>query len=223
MPDLTSWERGSRLEIYSFETLPSTQKYLVEKIQKGDFEAPVAVIAAEQHQGVGSRENSWGGGEGNFFASFAVNLADLPKDLSLGSSSIYFAHIMKQTLDALGENVWLKWPNDFYIDGEKVGGVITQKVKNSLVCGIGINLKNSSNGFRTLYSDISAEFLFKSYLEAVKKFPKWKQIFSEYQLEFEQSRRFSVHIENYQTSLRNALLCEDGSLLIEGKRVYSLR
>ena len=134
-----------------------------------------------------------------------------------------FAYIMKQVLKEQGENIWLKWPNDFYLDEEKVGGVITQKVKNSLVCGIGINLKKSSNGFKALYSDISAEFLLKSYLEAVEKFPKWKQIFSEYQIEFERSRKFSVHIENYQKSLQDALLCEDGSLLIEGKRVYSLR
>jgi BirA family biotin operon repressor/biotin-[acetyl-CoA-carboxylase] ligase len=130
---------------------------------------------------------------------------------------------MKQVLTGLGEKVWLKWPNDLYVEDEKVGGVITQKVKNSLICGIGINLANSSNGFRSLYSELSAEFLLENYLKALEKFPKWKQIFSEYRIEFEQSRRFSVHIENYQKSLRNALLCEDGSLLIEGKRVFSLR
>jgi BirA family biotin operon repressor/biotin-[acetyl-CoA-carboxylase] ligase len=130
---------------------------------------------------------------------------------------------MKKVLDELGERVWLKWPNDLYADDEKVGGIITQKVKNSLVCGIGINLKKSPDGFRSLYSELSADFLLEKYLEALEKFPKWKQIFSEYRIEFEQSRRFSVHIENYQKSLQNALLCEDGSLLIEGKRVFSLR
>ena len=211
------------MEICSFETLPSTQHYLVEKIRSGELTAPVAVIAKEQISGIGSRENSWSGGEGNFFASFAVDLEQLPDDLKLSSASIYFAFIMKQVLTELGEKVWLKWPNDLYVEDEKVGGVITQKIKNSLICGIGINLANSSNGFRSLYSELSAEFLLENYLKALEKFPKWKQIFSEYRIEFEQSRRFSVHIENYQKSLRNALLCEDGSLLIEGKRVFSLR
>ncbi len=211
------------MEIYSFETLPSTQHYLVEKIREDTLAAPVAVIAKEQDSGVGSRENSWSGGEGNFFASFAVELKQLPEDLPLSSASIYFAFIMKKVLDELGERVWLKWPNDLYVDNEKVGGIITQKVKNSLVCGIGINLKKSPDGFRSLYSELSADFLLEKYLEALEKFPKWKQIFSEYRIEFEQSRRFSVHIENYQKSLQNALLCEDGSLLIEGKRVFSLR
>ena len=211
------------MEIYSFKTLPSTQKYLVEKILRDELTAPVAVIALEQSQGIGSRENSWSGGEGNFFASFAVKLEQLPEDLSLSSASIYFSYLMKKTLEDQGDMVWLKWPNDIYLDDEKVGGIITKKVKNSLVCGIGINLKKSQNGFKSLHSDISAQNLLKKYLEALEKFPKWKQIFSEYQIEFEQSRRFSVHIENYQKSLQDALLCEDGSLLIEGKRVFSLR
>jgi len=223
MPNPIYWEGDSRLEIYSFKTLPSTQKYLVEKILRDELTAPVAVIALEQSQGIGSRENSWSGGEGNFFASFAVKLEQLPEDLSLSSASIYFSYLMKKTLEDQGDMVWLKWPNDIYLDDEKVGGIITKKVKNSLVCGIGINLKKSQNGFKSLHSDISAQNLLKKYLEALEKFPKWKQIFSEYQIEFEQSRRFSVHIENYQKSLQDALLCEDGSLLIEGKRVFSLR
>ncbi len=203
--------------------LPSTQKYLLEKIRHTELSAPVAVIAAEQYQGIGSRENSWSGGEGNFFASFAVDLSDLPKDLPLSSASIYFAFIMKQTLEEEGEEVWLKWPNDFYLGEEKVGGVITQKINQTLICGIGVNLKNSSNGFKSLYGDILAQPLLEKYLKKIEKFPAWKQIFSEYQIEFEQSRRFSVHIDNYEKSLQNALLCEDGSLLIEGKRVFSLR
>ncbi|HHD72423.1 MAG TPA: biotin--[acetyl-CoA-carboxylase] ligase [Epsilonproteobacteria bacterium] len=211
------------MEIYSFDSLCSTQKYLVEKIRSGELTAPVAVITAEQSSGIGSRENSWSGGRGNFFASFAIGLGALPEDLSLSSASIYFAFIMKQVLKEYSDEVWLKWPNDLYKDNDKVGGIMTQKIGNSLVCGIGVNLRNSPSGFRGLDSDIPAPFLLEKYLKSLERFPKWKQIFSEYQIEFEHSRRFSVHIESYQKSLQDALLCEDGSLLIEGKRVYSLR
>lgn len=211
------------MEILSFDTLPSTQKYLLEKIEQKALQAPIAIITQQQSSGVGSRDNSWSGGEGNFFASVAVELDMLPKDLSLSSASIYFSFIMKQTLQALGENIWLKWPNDFYINDDKIGGTITQKVKNVLVCGIGINLKNRQNGYRALQCDITPEILLENYLEALEKFPKWKQIFSEYEVEFELSRKFSVHIENYQKSLSDASLCGDGSLIIGGKRVYSLR
>ena len=223
MPDPIFSEGDSKLEIYSYDRLPSTQQFLLDRIRNDTLVSPAAVIAKEQFSGVGSRENSWSGGEGNFFASIALGMEHLPPDLPLSSISIYFAYMMKQVLHKLGEDVWLKWPNDLYLGDEKVGGIMTQKIKKFIVCGIGINLKNSSNGFRSLNSDISADFLLEKYLEALEKFPKWKEIFSEYQIEFEQSRRFSVHIENYQKSLREALLCEDGSILIEGKRVFSLR
>ncbi len=211
------------MEIVSFDTLASTQKYLLEQLKKQSVQAPLAVIANQQHSGIGSRDNSWSGGEGNFFASIAVDLDDLPKDLPLESASIYFSFIMKQTLEGLGEDVWLKWPNDFYLNDEKIGGTITKKFKNTLVCGMGINLKNSQNGYRALECDISARNLLEKYLEEIEKFPTWKQIFRLYEIEFELSRKFSVHIENEKKSLSDATLYEDGSLIIEGKRVYSLR
>ncbi|RLA65157.1 MAG: biotin--[acetyl-CoA-carboxylase] ligase [Epsilonproteobacteria bacterium] len=211
------------MEIKLFDTLTSTQKYIEENIKKGILKAPIAVLALEQNEGVGSRDNSWSGGDGNFFLSFAVDILELPEDLQLASASIYFSFIMKKTLQKFGENIWLKWPNDFYLNDEKVGGTITQKIENTLVCGIGINLKKSQNGYRALQSDIEPIKLLKSYLLALEKFPKWKQIFSEYEIEFELSRKFSVHIENYQKSLMSATLCTDGSLLMEGKKVFSLR
>jgi len=211
------------LEIRYFNTLPSTQKYLLEQLKEGNIKAPIAIMAFEQNAGLGSRNNSWSGGKGNFFASIALDLDKLPEDLPLGSASIYFSFIMKQTLEALGEDIWLKWPNDFYLNDEKIGGTITQKFKNMLVCGIGINLKNSQNGYRALECDISAQNLLENYLDKFKKFPTWKQIFREYEIEFELSRKFSVHIENDKKSLSDATLCEDGSLIIEGKRVFSLR
>jgi len=211
------------LEIKYFDTLPSTQSYLVEQIQNKTLNTPIAVLALEQNEGVGSRDNSWSGGKGNFFASFAIKLDDLPKDLLLSSASIYFSFTMKQTLEELGENIWLKWPNDFYKNDEKVGGTITKKVDDTLVCGIGINLKKSQNGYSALQSDISPQSLLEKYLLALELYPKWKQIFSEYEIEFELSKKFSVHIENYQKSLSDASLQPDGSLIIDGKKVFSLR
>ncbi|MEA1952893.1 MAG: biotin--[acetyl-CoA-carboxylase] ligase [Campylobacterota bacterium] len=211
------------MEILSFDTLPSTQKYLIELLEHKNTKLPIAVISAEQSSGVGSRDNSWSGGKGNFFASIAVDLDKLPNDLPLSSASIYFSFIMKKILQSLGEDIWLKWPNDLYAADAKVGGTITQKINNILVCGIGINLKKSQNGYRALQSDILPIKLLDFFLYEVEKLPQWKQIFSEYEVEFELSRRFSVHIENEKKSLENAILCKDGSLMIGSKRVYSLR
>ncbi|MBD3788877.1 MAG: biotin--[acetyl-CoA-carboxylase] ligase [Campylobacterales bacterium] len=211
------------MEILSFDLLPSTQRYLEEKIQSGELTAPVAVITKEQSSGIGSRDNSWSGGDGNFFASIAFNVDMLPEDLALSSASIYFSFIMKKVLVESGANVWLKWPNDFYHDNNKVGGTITKKVKDHLVCGIGINLKNEQNGYKSLKTDIEPNLLLEKYIFALEKSTKWKQVFSEYEIEFERSRSFSVHIEKSKKSLKDAVLCKDGSLIMEGKRIFSLR
>lgn len=226
MPNPTYEEGGLALEIYSFETLPSTQRYLFEQIKEKKLKAPVALYCRRQNAGVGSRDNSWIGREGDLFLSFALEVQSLPKDLSLGSASIYFAYLMKSILSDYQKDIWIKWPNDIYSGEHKIGGVITQKHQETVICGIGVNLhnnKNSSTAFKSLKIDISIKELVEKYLYTLEQSPLWKQIFSEYQIEFEQSKRFLVHIDKSKKSLKDAHLCKDGSLLIEGKRVYSLR
>ncbi|NEW60319.1 biotin--[acetyl-CoA-carboxylase] ligase [Sulfurovum sp. bin170] len=211
------------MDIVYFDELDSTQTYLIEQIKSKKLSAPIALMAKRQTAGVGSRENSWEGGEGNLFFSFAVNLDDLPKDLPLNSVSIYFSYIMKEVLEKFSSNIWLKWPNDLYYFKHKIGGTITKKLDTVLLCGMGINLKKNSNGFEALNLNIEADFLLESYLKELENYPSWKQIFSKYALEFEITKRVSAHIQGEYKSLENAVLSQDGSLIINNKRVYSLR
>ncbi len=211
------------MEILSFDKLDSTQKYLIEEIEQGRHSPPLVVVTREQSSGIGSRENSWSASVGDLLFSFAVDISQLPDDLPLGSASIYFSYLMKRVLLPYDNSVWLKWPNDIYLGDYKIGGVVTKKIDDTIVCGIGLNLQKSQNSFKSLNSDVSADILLETYLKELELKERWKQIFSEYKIEFELSRRFSVHIGNYQKNLKNALLCGDGSLIIEGKRVYSLR
>jgi BirA family biotin operon repressor/biotin-[acetyl-CoA-carboxylase] ligase len=210
-------------DILVFDRLSSTQRYLLDALVNGTLAVPVAVLAKTQYAGIGSRENSWEGEEGNFFASIAIEHTRLPEDLPLSSASIYFSFLMKKALLDFTDKVWLKWPNDLYVEDKKVGGTITKTAGGNMVCGIGINLQDTRSGYCGIGLQISALSLLKHYLEVLGKFPAWKQVFSEYQVEFELSRGFSVHIENDKKSLENAQLCEDGSLMIDGKRIYSLR
>ena len=181
------------------------------------------MVAKEQTAGIGSRDNSWEGGDGNLFFSFAVNLKDLPKDLPLSSASIYFSFIMREILVKYDETVWLKWPNDLYHNSNKIGGTITKKIDNTLICGMGINLQKNSNAFKSLNLNVEPIFLLKEYLLALGKYPSWKQIFSQYRIVFQRNKEFFTHIDGVLTSLEKAILSEDGSLIINNKRVYSIR
>ena len=183
----------------------------------------MVVVAKEQTNGVGSRDNSWEGGEGNLFFSLAISLDDLPNDLPLSSASIYFSFIMKEVLESHTDDIWLKWPNDLYHNKSKVGGTITKKIDNILLCGMGINLQKNQNGFEALNLEIDAVTLLKAYLSKLEEYPSWKQIFSQYRIEFDRSKEFFTHINREYKSLKTATLSEDGSLIIDNKRVYSIR
>lgn len=211
------------LQILYLESVDSTQKYLKELIQEGEISLPCAVVANSQTAGVGSRGNLWSQERGNLFLSFALPLQDLPKDLKLESASIYFSYILKETLLAFGSKVWLKWPNDFYVKNQKVGGMITNLHKESLICGVGLNIAKAPENFTKLDIDLDRDELIKSYFINIKKKSSWKQVFSKYKLEFYRNQNFYTHNKNLRVSLEGASLQSDGSVVINGERIYSLR
>jgi BirA family biotin operon repressor/biotin-[acetyl-CoA-carboxylase] ligase len=211
------------LEIFWFDEVDSTQTYLIEQIRLKRLLPPVAVVAKRQTDGVGSRDNSWEGGDGNLFFSFAIDLDSLPKDLPISSASIYFSFIMKEVLKEFRDAVWLKWSNDLYYKKDKIGGTVTKKIGNTLLCGMGVNLKENSNSFKALNLDIELDFLLERYFKLLETKPSWSEIFDRYKLEFEKSRGAFAHINGEYKSLKDAILLEDGSLMIDGRRVYSLR
>lgn len=211
------------MKIILFDTLSSTHQYLVEQIKANELKPPIAILAKRQTKGIGSKNQIWQGDEGNLFLSFCIKKSSLPKDLALNSISIYIAFIMKEFLKELGSKVFLKWPNDFYINEKKVGGCMSMIVKDNIIGSIGINLKNSSNEFAILDIGVEAQSLSEDYLKNLEKFPSWKNIFSIYKLEFHKSKNFFVNIDARALKLELATLCEDGSIMIENKKVYSLR
>ena len=211
------------MQILWFDELGSTQTYLKEQLRTGKLSSPIAVATHKQTEGIGSRGNSWVGLEGNLFFSFCISRNLLPNDLALESSSIYFSYILKECLLEKNSNVWLKWPNDFYLESSKIGGTITFMRDDDLLCGIGLNLVKSPEGFAHLDIEINKKELLNEFFKKIKKKPSWKQIFSKFEVEFVLSKKYNTHYENNTISLENASLNKDGSLNVNGQRIYSLR
>ena len=161
--------------------------------------------------------------DGNLFLSFAIPHETLPDDLKLESASIYFSYLLKEVLESFKSEVWLKWPNDFYINNLKIGGMITNVLGKTLICGVGINLVESPKGFATLDVKISRDDLLEKYFKLLEKRVSWKQVFSKYKIKFGRNREFSTHKNNLKISLGDAILEEDGSVSINGERIYSTR
>ena len=205
------------------DSVSSTQKVLVEGLRNGKIQPPFALVGKEQTQGIGSRNNTWSGLEGNLFFSFCMSETALPADLRGESASIYFSMIMREVLAARGSQIWLKWPNDFYVGDKKIGGTLTTRVGEIYVCGMGINLKNAPENAGILDIDVSPSVAVGEFCKRLQTAPSWAEIFKKFENEFEKSREFVTHFEGEEVSLKYAKLLSDGSLDINGRRVFSLR
>ena len=209
------------LEILYFEKLDSTHKFLLKKLQEKKLSSPVLITADIQTDGIGTRGRVWQSLKGNLFLSMAVEKKSLPDDLPLQSVSIYFAYILKEILQKKGSDVWIKWPNDFYLHDKKIGGVLSQFIGENVIVSIGLNIENSPKNFKNLEIKISKNELIEEFVLKVKQVISWKYIFSKYQVEFDKSISYKTTVENgKKISLKSAVLQSDGSIMINGKRVY---
>ena len=211
------------LEIHYFDKLDSTQNYLVNLVREGKIDKELAIIAKEQGAGIGSRNNSWISSKGDLTLSFVIKKESLPKDLPISSASIFFAFIMKEILHEYDKNCWLKWPNDIYIKNKKAGGVVTQLIKHFFVVGIGVNIVKKDTTYAYFEKIKNVEKVLTSYFMLLKNSKNWQEVFSKYKVEFENQKSFMVHIKGKKTTLDNAVLCDDGALLVNNERIYSLR
>ena len=211
------------MEICFLDSVESTHLYLKQYIKKNGYTKPLCIATNHQTKGIGSRDNTWQGRKGNLFFSFVIDEELLTSDLPIQSTSIYFSFILKELLSEMGSKIWLKWPNDFYIADKKIGGTITNKVKELYYCGIGLNVQFVHEEYGYLDIEIEIMNLLQSYFSIILQKQTWKQVFSKYLLEFENSKEYKATIQKEKVSLKNAFLNDDGSITIDNKKVFSLR
>ena len=211
------------MKIIKLNEVSSTHTYLKDYINENSYTEAICVCSDYQTNGIGSRGNSWSGMKGNLFFSFVVSKNDLPNDLPMQSASIYFSYLLKEVLKENNSNIWLKWPNDFYINDKKIGGTITTVSKDLIYCGIGLNLIQVNDDYGKLDIEIDSNDILESYFDKLEIKSSWKQIFKSFKIEFQHSRKFKATIDNEKISLENAILNNDGSIEVNNKKVFSLR
>ncbi|PID48291.1 MAG: biotin--[acetyl-CoA-carboxylase] ligase [Proteobacteria bacterium] len=205
------------------ENIPSTHLYVVQGLKKGNIKPPYFLYANNQYEGIGSRSNAWLGERGNLYMSFCIEEKDLPSDVPSPSVCIYFACIMKGVLENKGSQVWLKWPNDFYVLDKKIGGVMSSKIGDKYVVSMGLNLLSSPSEFGILDVRVTNGELMKKFCQELKINYSWKQVFSKFRIEFQKNKNFTFHKDGKVFSLEEAVLCDDGSIKLNGRRAYGLR
>ena len=127
------------------DEIDSTNSELLRRVAAGTAHAPQALVAARQTHGRGRAGRRWispgklQNSENlclSVLIDVAVPLAELaPLTLALGVAA---RRVLPQ--------IRLKWPNDLFLDGKKLGGILVEVAKSSptsctVVAGIGINLR----------------------------------------------------------------------------------
>lgn len=100
---------------------------------------PIVISAKYQKEGRGRRGNSWQSIEGNLYFSYS-------QEIPLNELSRYVCIVglaLAKTIKTQSQNinVKIKWPNDIYINNQKLAGILFENIKENLwVIGIGVNI-----------------------------------------------------------------------------------
>lgn len=136
------------IEIQHFKTLGSTNTWIKENIDL--LQAPVAVMTDEQTAGRGQRGNIWLSAKGeNLLCSILFEPENLPAMSQFSLSEAVALSICNTLQTQFNIKADIKWPNDIYVDGKKIAGILIEnslkasKVAHTII-GIGLNLNQST-------------------------------------------------------------------------------
>ena len=146
----------SGLDVVVHDTIDSTNTWALKEC-KGGRSLPFVCFAEQQTEGKGRRGKAWVMPPGsNVAMSLAWSFVLPYQSLQLLPLSIAMAIV--ETLESFGlKRVQIKWPNDVYVDGVKIAGVLIEtKIlksnadnKNTIAVVIGIGLNYDMSGIKS--------------------------------------------------------------------------
>lgn len=140
-----------QMEIIVKQQLASTNRYC-ELLDLSQIKEFTVIQAIEQTHGIGQQGNHWESAPGeNLTISLilkpTIAVADqfeITKILSLGISDA-----LHEILAGHNHTIAIKWPNDIYVDGKKICGIlVANKIRGNQIaasiCGIGLNVNQTN-------------------------------------------------------------------------------
>ena len=169
----------SELDVVVHDTIDSTNTWALAECKAGRA-LPFACLSEEQTAGRGRRGKVWMmSPRGNIAMSLAWSFFLSPQNLQLLSISIAIA--IAKTLEGLNlKQVQVKWPNDVYVEGVKIAGVLIETQLQSegsnsgeegrkrglaVVMGIGLNydmsavVQSPSEMSKVVFTDVCSEIM----------------------------------------------------------------
>lgn len=142
------------ITVHAFDTLPSTQDFLL-PIAREKPTQPVLCVTRAQTQGRGRGDKSW---HAIPDATLCFSLCmRMKKPLhALEGVTLAWGVALVQVLEGLGaQGLRLKWPNDIYGGNGKLAGILTETYADSpettyVVVGVGLNVDLPDNALPAL-------------------------------------------------------------------------
>ena len=123
----------------------STSADLVARLRAGEVTPEGQwLVTDRQTAGKGRQGRAWLDGAGNFMGSTVVHLRfgdPAPATLAL-LAGLAVHEAIGPRLKA-GQSASLKWPNDLLIGAAKLAGILLERIDDSVVIGIGVNLASA--------------------------------------------------------------------------------
>ena len=144
------------------DTIGSTNVFLKRLAEEGAPEGTV-VIADEQSAGLGRLGREWFSKKGENLLFSVLLRPRLPPSKLFVVTMIFALAGIDAIKETSGLNAMIKWPNDIYIDGKKIGGIlaefsVVQGVVQHLVLGMGLNVNWNPEMEKTLLYPTSSIF-----------------------------------------------------------------
>lgn len=152
-------DKGTKAQIEVYQSLGSTNDFVISRAQEGAKEGLVAV-ALSQESGKGRLGRT-------FFSKGGVYFSILLRPNSESGVREYLTvlsalAVCESIRDLFNVNAGIKWVNDVYIDGKKCAGILTEASidfelgsLSYAVVGIGINVCEPSGGFPLEIKDVA--------------------------------------------------------------------
>ncbi len=138
------------LQVLRFRKCPSTNDYVKKNQRRLQPRFPLLVLSEAQTAGRGRGQRHWFSGRGlGVYATFAFHPRQKEQLQWLALTAGVATADMLAELSGLEFD--LKWPNDVYLQGKKIAGILIENIVREpqplSIVGIGVNVRHRSSDF----------------------------------------------------------------------------
>jgi len=217
-----------------FEQLDSTNNYASTIAKLPETQSGTAITADFQLEGRGQRDNKWLAEPGSSFLGTIILKVPFKPEEIFYLSKWASLQVAKTLIQLNIQSVSIKWPNDIFVEGKKIGGILIenswsdQHLHYSLI-GIGLNISNQNIENATCISNHTIEIpTVPSFLKTLRNLmssdlflleeKKWTEIDSHYHhLLFQKGEIKNYKIAKNQSFFSGKIIHveADGKLIVE--------